>query len=146
MMQFPRILSVTTPVLAFVASIAGVFSAPASAAQHNVEIAITNTGDAALECGAAIAHWFSEDLGHAAPGETLEIRFGYDLASGTVFRLNEVGDEMAVQRVWCGAEGNAWPTRAEIALERRAGAAPAPVALECATSAGGTLCAAKPAE
>lgn len=146
MMQLTRIRSVTTPALAFVTSLAGAMTAPAFAAQHSVEIAITNTGDAGLACGAAIAHWFSEDLGHAAPGETLEFRFGYDLTSGTVFRLNDVGDEMAVQRVWCGLAGNAWPTRAEIPLERRAGEAPAPVALDCAAAEGTTRCTAKAAE
>lgn len=146
MMQLSRIRSVTTPALAFVASLAGAVTAPAFAAQHSVEIAITNTGVAPLECGAAIAHWFSEDLGRAAPGETLEFSFGYDLASGTVFRLNDRGDEMAVQRVWCGLAGNAWPGRAEITLERRAGEAPAPVTLDCATAEGKTQCRARAAE
>ena len=150
MMQFPRIRLIAAPLsplavasLAF--GLAGPGATPAFAAQHSLEISITNTGDAPLECGAAIAHWFSEDLGVIAPGADLAVSFGYDLESGTIFRLNERDDEMAVLRAWCGRKGEAWATRAEIEFPREAGVAPAPLILNCAASAAQTTCRPKPA-
>lgn len=134
-MQFSRML--------LVAALAGPGAAPALAAGPQlVEITVTNTGGTALACGAAIAHWFSEDLGRIAPGGTLGFSFGYDLETGTPFRLNEVGDRMAVQRVWCGIEGEDWVTRAEIGIDRRAGVLPAPAVLNCAAEGRETRCAA----
>ncbi len=133
-MQFPHIL--------LVAALLGPVAAPAWAGAQTLDITVTNTGSETLICRAAIAHWFSADLGEAAPGESLSFSFGVATETGAVFQLNEVGDQMAVQRIWCGKKGADWPTRAEIPMERRAGAAPAPVVLNCAVTGDRTLCAA----
>ncbi|MGX5668278.1 hypothetical protein ACWKW9_20155 [Rhizobium daejeonense] len=106
-------------------------SAPAFSAAQMLDVAVENTGKTALSCRAAIAHWFSADLGEAAPGAKISFSFGVDVASGNVFQQNSVGDKMAVQRVWCGRKGDDWRTREEIPLERRAGVAPNPVRLRC---------------
>ncbi len=132
-MQFPHIL--------LVAALLGPIAAPAKAGAQTLEISVTNGGSETLVCRAAIAHWFSADLGEAAPGATLAFAFGVDVATGGVFQLNDRGDHMAVQRIWCGRKGADWPSRAEIPMDRRAGVAPAPVALTCAAVAGGkTAC------
>lgn len=134
MMQFPHIL--------LVAALMGPVAAPACADGQKLDITVTNTGTEPLICRASIAHWFSEDLGAAGAGESLSFSFGVDMATGAVFRRNDVGDEMAVQRIWCGLKGRDWPSRAEIVLARRAGEAPAPVRLNCAGAGDSTRCAA----
>ncbi|WP_421851012.1 hypothetical protein [Oricola sp.] len=132
-MQFPRIL--------LVAALFGPGAAPAQAdSPQSLEITVKNSGRDALDCNASIAHWFSEDIGRIAPGESLSFSFGYALESGTIFRLNDVGDEMAVERIWCGKAGEDWATRAEIAIDRRAGKLPGPVSLSCVVSGDETLC------
>lgn len=131
-MQFPHIL--------LVAALCGPIAAPAFAEAENLSVTVTNTGSETLICRAAIAHWFSADMGRVAPGDTLSFAFGVDVASGTVFQLNDVGDQMAVQRTWCGIDGRDWPTRAEIPMERRAGVVPAPVTLNCAGAGEKTEC------
>lgn len=114
----------------------------AIAATHSFEVTIHNKGETVLACDATIAHWFSDGLGVVAPGESLRFTLQADIDTGTIFLRNAVGDDMPVQRVWCGLKGKSWATRAEIALERRAGELPKPIALDCAGAAGGTSCAA----
>jgi len=121
----------------------GLNAASASVNNQSLDITIENSGKTALVCSASIAHWFSADLGEVTPGASRSFSFGVDVKSGKVFQLNSVGDEMAVQRVWCGHKGNDWATRAEIPMERRAGVSPEPVRLRCAADAETTRCAAK---
>ncbi|GLR22636.1 MULTISPECIES: hypothetical protein [Alphaproteobacteria] len=118
-------------------------STPALSAAQALDFAIENTGKAALTCSAAFAHWFSADLGEAAPGASISFSLGVDVDSGTVFQKNTVGDKMAVQRVWCGLKGDDWRTRDEIPLEHRAGVVPEPVRLRCATAGEKTRCVAQ---
>ncbi|MCM2395928.1 hypothetical protein NBH19_07505 [Rhizobium sp. S95] len=118
-------------------------SAPAFSAAQMLDVAVENTGKTALTCSAAIAHWFSADLGEAAPGAKISFSFGVDVASGNVFQQNSVGDKMAVQRVWCGRKGDDWRTREEIPLERRAGVVPKPVRLQCAADGEKAHCSAQ---
>lgn len=122
---------------AFVSIIA---TTPALSAVQTLDFAVENTGKTALKCSAAIAHWFSADLGEAAPGASISFSLGVDVDSGTVFQKNSVGDRMAVQRVWCGIKGDDWRTRNEFPLERRAGVAPEPVRLRCAAESTKTVC------
>lgn len=99
-------------------------------------VAIANATGEAIACGATLAHWYSADLGTAAPGGRIAIAFWADIATGEVFLLNARGDRMPVQTLWCGFDGRSWETRAPIALDRRAGEEPKPVDLTCAASAG----------
>ncbi|QRM53269.1 hypothetical protein [Sinorhizobium sp. BG8] len=124
------------------ASLAMACSATASAATQSLDFAVENTGETTLACSAAIAHWFSADLGEIAPGANLSFSLGIDVDSGTVFQMNAVGNKMAVQRVWCGHKGDDWRTREEIPLERRAGVVPEAVHLRCAAEGDKTRCSA----
>jgi hypothetical protein len=58
-----------------------------------------------------------------------------------VFLRNTVGDDMPVQRLWCGLKGRSWATRAEILLDRRIGVTPFPISLDCAGKGNRTTCA-----
>lgn len=124
-----------------VAALVGLVAVPATAATQSFEVAVKNTGETMLACDASIAHWYSNALGEVAPGETLRFVLRADAASGTVFLRNAVGDDMPVQRVWCGLKGQSWATRAEISLDRRIGEVPKPIVLDCAGKPTGTSCA-----
>ncbi|MEQ1943210.1 hypothetical protein ABMA32_12405 [Mesorhizobium sp. VNQ89] len=124
-----------------VAALAGLVAVPATAATQSFEVAVKNTGEMTLACDASIAHWYSNALGEVAPGETLRFVLRADAASGTVFLRNAVGDDMPVQRVWCGLKGKSWATRAEISLDRRIGEVPKPIVLDCTGKPTGTSCA-----
>lgn len=128
--------------LAFVSLVlAGASAASGPATAQSIDVAVENAGKTTLACSAAIAHWYSANLGEVAPGAHLSFSFGVDVATGTVFQMNTVGNKMAVQRVWCGRKGDDWRTRAEIPLERRAGVAPAPIHLRCTGDGEKTGCA-----
>lgn len=124
-----------------VAALAGLVAVPAAAATQSFEVAVKNTGETVLACDASIAHWYSNALGDIAPGETLRFVLRADAGSGTVFLRNDLGDDMPVQRVWCGLKGQSWATRAEISLERRIGEVPESIVLDCAGKPTGTSCA-----
>ncbi|MEW9807142.1 hypothetical protein ABUE31_14205 [Mesorhizobium sp. ZMM04-5] len=124
-----------------VAALVGLFAAPAAAGTQSFDVTIRNTGETVLACDASIAHWFSNALGDVAPGQTLRFTLLADASDGTVFMRNSAGDEMPVQRLWCGLKGRSWATRAEIGLDRRIGEVPAPIALDCAGKTASTVCA-----
>lgn len=124
-----------------VAALAGLVAMPAAAGTQAFDVTIRNSGDTALACDATIAHWYSNALGDIAPGATLRFTLFSDPDDGTVFLRNAVGDDMPVQRLWCGLKGRSWETRAEITLERRAGTVPASITLDCAAEPEGTTCA-----
>jgi hypothetical protein len=128
-----------SPVL--VAALLGLVAVPAGAVTRSFVVSISNTGEAVLACDSTIAHWFSNALGEIEPGETLVFTLRSNPSDGTVFLRNDVGDDMPVQRVWCGLKGKSWATRAEIPLDRRIGEVPAPVTLNCASTPTGTSCA-----
>ena len=50
------------------------------------------------------------------------------------------GEQMAVERVWCGPAGNDWPARYELPLLRRAGQAETAQRLDCSAGAQATAC------
>lgn len=124
-----------------VAALAGLVAVPAAAATQSFDVTINNTGDTVLACDASIAHWYSNALGEIAPGTTLRFTLRADAGNGTVFLRNAVGDDMPVQRLWCGLKGQSWVTRAEIPLARRIGDMPSPISLDCTGKATGTICA-----
>ncbi|NPD16363.1 hypothetical protein HOY34_14280 [Xinfangfangia sp. D13-10-4-6] len=125
-------------------ALSGPLAVSAFVAQHTLEIRVANSSDSTLECGASLAHWFSKDLGRIAPQQAphheLTIRFGYDLASGTVYERNETGDEMPVLQLWCGLAGQAWATRSDIPLPRVAGKAPAAQGYDCSVQGAAVTC------
>ncbi|MCX7304178.1 MAG: hypothetical protein NTV73_07550 [Hyphomicrobiales bacterium] len=124
-----------------VAALAGLVAVPAAAATQSFDVTINNTGDTVLACDASIAHWYSNAMGDIAPGKSLSFSLLADAGDGTVFLRNVAGDDMPVQRLWCGVKGRSWETRAEIAFDRRIGEMPASISLDCAGKATGTTCA-----
>lgn len=115
-------------------------AAPVLADTEPLDVTVRNTGTTALSCDAAFAHWYSDTFGEVAPGASLTIALRADPATGTVYARNAKGDEMPVQRLWCGHRDESWATRAEIQFERRAGQHPAPMTLDCAATARATGC------
>jgi hypothetical protein len=131
---------------AFVA--AGVGTAPALAGEIRraaagaiaVPFVATNAGAERIACSVTIAHWFSIELGGADPGERVTAALWSDPASGEIFSLNASGDRLPIENLWCGLAGRSWETRSAVPLERRAGVAPNPIVLTCATLAAQLRC------
>jgi hypothetical protein len=102
--------------------------------------AAKNGSPGRIVCSAALAHWYSVEFGAAARDETVWATLWYDPRSGTTFVLNAREDRMPIQALWCGLAGQAWATRAAVALPQRAGAAPQPLRLTCTPDGGGLAC------
>ncbi|QIG50245.1 hypothetical protein G5V57_22470 [Nordella sp. HKS 07] len=75
-----------------------------------------NTATREISCSVSLAHWYSAELGRAAPGARIAVSFWRDPASGALYLLNEAGDRMAVQMTWCGFAGNSWESRSVVTL------------------------------
>jgi hypothetical protein len=73
--------------------------------------AARNAAGSEISCSVALAHWYSAELGRAAPGARISASFWRDPATGAVYLLNAIGDRMAVQMTWCGFAGRSWETR-----------------------------------
>lgn len=101
-----------------------------------------NRGEGRIACGAAIAHWYSVDLGQAGPGGTVGTQLWFDPAGGTVYLLNDKQDRLPVETLWCGVAGRSWATRSLVDLPRHAGpAGTAPeIAVECAPAGDRLVC------
>jgi hypothetical protein len=139
------------PVFSLIALLAALSAAhaPAEEAQPIVRgtegataipFSATNEGPGRIACSAAIAHWYSLDLGEAGPGETVRATLWSDPATGEVSLLNELRDRMPVQALWCGLAGRSWETRSAVSLARRAGNAPEPIELTCAPRGDRLVC------
>ena len=105
-----------------------------------VPFSAMNGGPGRIACSAAIAHWYSLDLGEAGPGETVRATLWSDPATGEVSVLNELQDRMPVQALWCGLAGRSWATRSAVPLARRAGEPPEPIDLICAPESDRLIC------
>ena len=81
---------------------------------HQIWVEVKNRSGRPIACSAQLAHWFSTELGSAAPGGTISTGFVSDPTTGTVFILNEFGKRMPVEAAWCGFAGNAWETRSQL--------------------------------
>ena len=90
-----------------------------------------NEAPGPIACAAALAHWYSLDLGRAGPGGRVEATLWSDARTGELFLLNASEDRMAVQTIACGQEGSAWTGGSRIALDRRVGRTPEPVIVAC---------------
>lgn len=106
---------------------------------ESVAFTIENTGELPLSCNVKLAHWYSLELGQAAHGVSLSATFWSNPESGSVLLLNPVGDQMPVERIWCGVAGRSWDTRFEIPLKRRAGEAENDMILACAAAPEGAV-------
>jgi len=75
-----------------------------------------NAAQSEISCSVSLAHWYSAELGRAAPGARISVSFWRDPKSGALYLLNETGDRMAVQMTWCGFAGKSWETRSVVTL------------------------------
>lgn len=75
-----------------------------------------NSAEREISCAVSLAHWYSAELGRAAPGAKVAVSFWRDPADGTLYLLNEAGDRMAVQMAWCGFAGASWESRSVVTL------------------------------
>ncbi|WP_345995205.1 hypothetical protein [Sodalis praecaptivus] len=103
-------------------------------------VTVNNQGHIPLACQATTAHWYSVELGTLAPGATLSTRLWKNPVTGEVFILNQSQDRLPLQRAWCGIAGDAWRTRADIALPIRRSPTVAAIALRCAADADRVAC------
>lgn len=106
---------------------------------ESVAFSIENTGELPLSCNVKLAHWYSLELGQAAHGVTLSATLWSNPEDGAVFLLNPIGDQMPVERLWCGVAGRSWETRFEMPLKRRAGEAENDMILSCAAEPAGAV-------
>jgi len=120
---------------------------PAFAAGHGADglteraFQAENRGNGRIACGAAIAHWYSVDLGQAGPGASVSARLWFDPAGGAVYLLNDKQDRLPVETLWCGEAGRGWATRSVIDLPRHAGpVAAAAIAVGCAPEGDRLVC------
>ncbi len=102
-------------------------------------VSVRNTGSEPIACGAAVAHWFSVELGTAPAGEAVTIPLWLDPAEGAVFTLNPSQDRLPIERLWCGLAGRSWATRFEITLPRQPGPAD-DIAIACAAESERLAC------
>ncbi|HEY0276509.1 MAG TPA: hypothetical protein VGC31_10650 [Paenirhodobacter sp.] len=102
-----------------------------------LDYAVENTGATRLSCDVKLAHWYSDHLASLAPEATSGFALWTDATNGAVYLMNEAGDRMPVERLWCGLEGKSWETRHEID-PRQPG-----TALRCAATDTATDCTAR---
>ncbi|WP_413203409.1 hypothetical protein [Rhodospirillum sp. A1_3_36] len=110
---------------------AGLTAAPLEIDNHTGKV---------VACFVSLAHWYSMDLGSLTAGERITVPLWVEEDTGTVFLLNDQEDRMPLDNMWCGLGGEAWETRAVIALERRAGVAAQPGQVVCAVEGEGLVC------
>ncbi len=85
-----------------------------------VSLALNNDAGEAIACSADIAHWYSVELATVDPGAEIRIELWFEPETGTYSVLNDKRENLPVERLWCGFEGRAYATRAQIVLERTA--------------------------
>jgi hypothetical protein len=107
---------------------------------YPTQVEIRNQSGRAITCVAQVAHWFSTELGSAAPDGQVRAGLKSDPATGTVFILNDSGDRLPVEAAWCGFAGEAWETRSPLTLERRRGEPAADIAVSCASEGNQLSC------
>jgi hypothetical protein len=70
----------------------------------------------------------------------LQIALWFEAATGTYVMLNERQENLPVESLWCGIDGNAYLTRTLVPLQRNAGAAISRRDMLCSTESGRARC------
>jgi len=113
----PKTEAFRRPFFVFMALSAGLVSLPAAAESgayvpysgivHGtegadpVEITVANDTDLTLDCEAALAHWYSDELGRVTPGGELTLTLWHDPETGVLNLMNATNDRMPVEALWC---------------------------------------------
>lgn len=104
-----------------------------------LRLQIENGSAQDMSCLAALAHWYSETLGSARPGDTLQVELWHDPKTGVISLLNETRDRMPVEAIWCGQKGAHHATRTRVNLPHKAGRLPPDLARRCTEATEGRL-------
>lgn len=152
-MLFPQWLSVSKRktkavgrrIVVLVALSAGLFSLPALADSGTyvpysgiirgtegadpVEVSILNETDSPIDCQAALAHWYSDELGRIDPGGELTLTLWHDPETGVLNLMNATDDRMPVEALWCSTD----TARTRLNLPISAGAEEAELRFSCRT-------------
>lgn len=100
-----------------------------------VEISIMNKTGGPLDCRAALAHWYSDELGRIVAGDQLSLTLWHDSETGVLNLMNATNDRMPVEAVWCTTE----TARTRLDLPMTTGKAEARLHFTCETSDGANL-------
>lgn len=104
-----------------------------------MELKIVNSAEGPISCKASLAHWYSTELGTAAPDDTIDVVLWHDPLNGELSLLNVIKDRMPLEAIWCGRKGSINETRSRIALPFTAGDAPSAINQICADGPDGRL-------
>lgn len=100
-----------------------------------VELSIVNGTGVSLDCEAALAHWYSDELGHIAPGEELRLTLWHDPETGVLNLMNTTNDRMPVEALWCSTNA----ARVRLDLPIAAGKMEATLRFYCRAGGDGEL-------
>ena len=157
-MLFPNWLSVSRHkteaigrLVVVLALSAGLFSSPARAESgayvpysgiihgtegaEPVQISVANETGSSLDCRAALAHWYSDELGQIEPGDRLTLTLWHDRKTGVLNLMNATDDRMPVEAIWCAGE----KARARLDLPMTAGEKASTLHFACQTEDGSGL-------
>lgn len=106
-----------------------------------VAVQIRNQSNTAITCQAALAHWYSADLGQIAPEVALTVTLWQNPETGQFNLLNKDRDRMPVEALWCAPENDPTEVRTRLDLPIHAGPAAPNLSFACRTQAdGGMAC------
>lgn len=94
-----------------------------------VKISVLNETGVPLLCEAALAHWYSDELGRVSPGEQLSLTLWHDRKTGVFNLMNATDDRMPVEALWCASEAG----RTRLTLPIASGKAEATLRYSCNT-------------
>ncbi|WP_180898253.1 hypothetical protein [Martelella soudanensis] len=100
-----------------------------------MEISVTNETGSSLDCRAALAHWYSDELGRIEPGDRLMLTLWHDDKTGVLNLMNATDDRMPVEAIWCASDS----ARARLDLPMTAGKEAATLRFSCRTGDGSGL-------
>lgn len=102
-------------------------------------LTIVNSAEGPISCKASLAHWYSSELGTAAPDDTIDVMLWHDPLIGELSLLNALEDRMPLEAIWCGRQGRINETRSRIALPFTAGQAQSTLHQACTDGQDGRL-------
>lgn len=92
-----------------------------------VKISVVNETGVPLVCEAALAHWYSDDLGRVSPGEELTFTLWHDQKTGVFNLMNATDARMPVEALWCANQAD----RTRLTLPIASGKAEAALRYSC---------------
>ncbi|MEB8386595.1 hypothetical protein OO012_05075 [Rhodobacteraceae bacterium KMM 6894] len=100
-----------------------------------VEVSIMNATGGPLDCRAALAHWYSDELGRIVADGQLTLTFWHDSETGVLNLMNATNDRMPVEAVWCATD----TARTRLDLPMTTGQAEAKLHFTCEAVDGANL-------